>query len=289
MPHLRLTFPAIGTHWVIELQSEKSKKEIENLILDRIEEFDQTYSRFRRDSLVWKISTKAGEYKFPPDSKELFNLYDKLYRVTDGSFSLLIGQTLDEAGYNANYSLTPGKITKLPKPEDIFMFDYPVLTVKKPHILDFGGLGKGYLIDILSKLLVKNQISSFTIDAGGDLYTQNPKDPLKIGLENPKNENQVIGTVQMRDGSICASSGNRRKWDRFHHIFDAKTLKPSDRILASWAISENALTADAMATSLFLLSPEKLLKYFSFEYLILNNDFTVEKSRGFNAELFTQN
>lgn len=289
MPQHIFSFPAIGTHWAIELQTNLPKSEIEKEILSRIEEFDRTYSRFRKDSLVWQISKEPGKYKFPPDSREMFNLYEKLYQITGGSFSLLIGSALSEAGYDAEYSLTPKKINKLPKPEEIYSFDYPVLTVKKPHILDFGGVGKGYLIDIISNLLIENGINSFSIDAGGDIYCQGMEKPLRVGLENPKDEKQVIGVVEIMDKSICASSGNRRKWKEFHHIFDAKTLKPSNKIIGSWVIAENALIADAIATCLFLIPAEKLLKYFNFEYLILNPDFTVQKSNGFKAELFTKN
>ncbi len=287
MNSFQLAFEAIGTHWVIDCFSAPiSQEETLSVISKRIEEFDKTYSRFRKDSLVWKISEKKGEYTFPPDAKDLFSLYNKLELITNGAFTLLIGKTLDEAGYDSDYSLKSKIITKLPKSSEIYSFDYPNLLVRKPFILDFGGLGKGYLIDIIANLLLENGINIFTIDGGGDIYYKNDEKSLSVGLEHPGNFKQVIGIAKIKNQSIAASAGNRRAWDRFHHIINANSLKSPDKILATWVIADDAVTADGIATCLFFVSSEKLLKYFDFEYLILNPDYTFKKSKNFPAELF---
>lgn len=289
MTKQQLVFEAIGTHWVIDcFDVSIPKSNLEKIILERIEEFDKTYSRFRNDSLVTKISKRNGKYKFPSDSKEFFLLYDKLSKITNNKFTLLIGNTLDEAGYDSNYSLKPKKLNKLPEASEIFNFDFPILTVKKPYILDFGGLGKGYLIDIIADLLEDNKINSYVIDGGGDMYfKRQDRKSLKVGLENPMNEKQVLGVVNLESNlSICASSGNRRRWKGFHHIIDPTNLTSPDSILATWVVAKKSIIADGIATCLFFESPKKLLKYFNFEYFILYPDYTFEKSKKFNADLF---
>lgn len=287
MENFSLSFEAIGSHWVVDcFNSPVKKNKIHSLLLERAEEFDKTYSRFRKDSLVWQISEKAGEYKFPSDSKLLFQLYEKLGSITAERFTPLIGNTLSEAGYDHSYSLKSGKINKVPEISSIYSWEYPILTVKKPHILDFGGLGKGYLIDIFSDLLLKNGVNSFCIDGGGDMYCHNLSEPLKVGLENPKDFKQVIGVIEVNNKSICASSGNRRKWGKYHHIMDPRSLKSPDSVLATWVVAKDAITADGLATCLFLEEPQKLVKYFDFEYLILKPNLTFSKSKNFTAELF---
>lgn len=287
MNSFQLAFEAIGTHWVIDcFNASISREKTQALILRRIEEFDKTYSRFRKDSLVWKISEKKGMYEFPSDAKDLFSLYEKFELITNGAFTLLIGKTLVEAGYDSKYKLKPGKINKLPKSSEVYSYSHPILTVKKPFILDFGGLGKGYLIDIIANLFLENNICTFTIDGGGDIYYKNNEKDLPVGLEHPRNFKQVIGIAKIKNQSIAASSGNRRAWDKFHHIIDANTLKSPDEILATWVVSNNAVSADGLATCLFFASADKLLKYFEFEYLILYPDYSFKKSKGFPAELF---
>lgn len=292
MRSFEFDFSAIGTTWKIscyEVNSKISQDILLSKIKDRIEIFDKTYSRFRKDSLVWKISQKAGEYEFPPDAKELFALYEQLYKITDGKFTLLIGNTLDEAGYDANYSLIPGKLNKVPKTSSVYSFDYPNLTIKKPYILDFGGLGKGYLVDIISEILIENGVKSFCVNGSGDIfYKTRTTKPLRVGLENPKDFKQVIGVAEIRDQSICASSGSKRKWGKYHHIMDPHSLSSPQNILATWVIAKNALIADGLATCLFLVPKEKLEKYFEFESVILYSDFSIEKSRNFPGQLFTK-
>jgi len=153
----KFEFDAIGTSWVIDCLDVPSNSDvalIKKQILDRIEIFDKTYSRFRKDSLIWKIKENPkGDYEFPADAKDLFILYKKFYQITKGKITLLIGSTLEELGYDYNYTLKSIKsISKIPKEDDVFIYDHPVLTSKRPHVLDFGAIGKGYLIDIISKI-----------------------------------------------------------------------------------------------------------------------------------------
>lgn len=290
MNSFQLAFEAIGTHWVIDCyHSDLSKKEqVLSLIVKRIEDFDKTYSRFRRDSLVWKISKKKGEYLFPKDSHKFFSLYDQFYKITDGKFTLLIGNSLDEAGYDADYSLVPRKMHKVPDVNSVYSFDYPTLSIKKPYILDFGGLGKGYLIDILADLLIEQGLNSFCINGGGDILYKGLDKPLRVGLENPNNFKEVIGIAKIVDQSIAASSSSRRKWSNFHHIINPHTLESPMDILSTWVVAKDGLIADAIATCLFLVSREKLEKYFKFESIILYSDFSVSKSKNFPGELFTK-
>ncbi len=290
MRSAKFAFESIGTHWVVdcyEITSKITNSQLLEKIESRIDEFDKTYSRFRKDSLVWEISQKEGEYIFPPDAEKFFRFYNTFYHLTSGKFTLLIGNTLDEAGYDSKYSLIPRKINLVPEIDSILSYDHPKLKINKPYILDFGGLGKGYLIDIIAKLLREEKIFSFCIDAGGDIfYETRNKNPLTVGLEHPENKDQVIGVIKIINESICASSGNRRAWDKYHHIIDPEKLESPKEVLSTWVVAKEAILADGIATSLFLTSPKKIQKYFDFEYLILFPDYTFEKSNGFNAELF---
>ena len=283
------SFEAIGTSWVIDIDDINLKKQkiLEQEILRRIEEFDKTYSRFREDSLIFRISKSPGNYVFPKEDKVLFELYKKLYNLSGGLFTPLVGNLLEDAGYDANYSLTPKKLRKVLMWEEVMKYSHPNLNIKKPITLDFGAAGKGYLIDIVGGILEKAGIKSFCIDGGGDiLYKNASKKSIKIGLEHPKDINQVIGVVELLNESICGSSTNRRSWGRFHHILNPRTRTPEANILSVWVIAKTALLADGLTTTLFFVDPEKLKKEFNFEYLILYPDFTIKKSANFSAELY---
>lgn len=286
-----LVFEAIGTRWQIDFYSfvsQETTSKVFGLIKKRIDKFDKNYSRFRNDSFIKKMSYTKQRLKMPKDAKTIFDLYQKLYKITNGLFTPLVGSFLEDIGYDADYSLVPkNTLRQIPKWENAIEYNYPYIKLKQDAVVDIGAIGKGYLIDIIGEFLIKNRIDSFCIDAGGDMLIKNyPQIGMKIGLENPNNLSQVIGIATLNNASICASSGSRRKWANFHHIINPKNLQSPTEIIATWVISKSALIADAMATCLFLVDKSKLQNCYSFEYLILKKDFSFEKSFGFNAQLF---
>jgi thiamine biosynthesis lipoprotein len=286
----KLEIEGIGSRWIIQIFDEIDSGWLSDIKLKIeicIEKFDKNYSRFRKDSLIYRMSKSSGIFDLPDDAKPMFDLYQKLNLITSGLFTPLIGRVMEESGYDANYSLVSKKINTLPRWDEVLSYNFSSIEMKIPFTLDLGGIGKGYLIDIVSNILKLNSIQNYSVYAGGDLiFKTNQSRKLKVGLENPENIKQVIGAVEIKNKSICGSAGNRRKWGKYHHIINPKTKSSNWDILATWVIAEEAIIADAMATSLFLVEPAKLIRDFDFEYLILNNDFSVNKSAGFNVELF---
>lgn len=285
-----IEFEAIGTSWKIYIRDTLSNEAIEEkrkAILDRIEAFDKNYSRFRSDSLVTEMATEPGIYTLPDDAQPMLSMYEKLYTRTDGQFTPLIGQALSDAGYDAKYSFAEKELRSPPRWNDVLVYKFPYLTLKKPALLDFGGLGKGYLIDIVGEIIERHNINSYLIDAGGDMKQKDASDNhLRIGLEHPHDFSKVLGVAYLRNNCLSGSAGNRRVWGRFHHILNPHTLESPRHIASVWTTANTSLLADAMATCLFFVPPEKL-KEFEFEYLIINKDLSWTMSDGFRGEIFT--
>jgi thiamine biosynthesis lipoprotein len=233
------------------------------------------------------MSKSVGVYTLPEDAKNLLNTYEQFYQATNGSVTPLIGDTMEQAGYDTNYSLVAGDLTSPPTWGDSLHYEYPNLEIKNPVMLDFGAAGKGYLTDIIGELLKSFGVTSFCIDAGGDILQQSEDNQfLEIGLENPSDTTQVIGIVKINNQSLCASAGNRRKWEGFTHIIDPHTKTSPENILATWVIAKTGLLADGLSTCLFFTNGKQLQSQFNFEYLILYKDHSIESSKQFNAELF---
>lgn len=286
-----IEFLATGTKWQVDFLDNiplSELQKIETALKARAEEFEENYSRFRESSLVSKMSQAKGVYELPPDGKKLFDTYLELSKITNESFTPLVGRLLVDAGYDKELSFRKkNELENLPKLSSVLDYEFPKLTIKKQWQLDFGAAGKGYLVDILGKLLDERGIKDFCIDAGGDiLHRTSSGRVLRVGLENPDDPNQVIGVVDLGNQSICGSSGNRRRWGNFHHIINPTTLQSPATTLSTWVIADTTILADGLATCLFFSAVKTLQEHFSFEYLVLNSDFTVEKSRDLKAELF---
>ncbi len=287
-----ITFEAIGTNWIVDIYesiSSAKHQTLKDLISARIAAFDRAYSRFRANSLVSQISKSAGRYDLPADSVALVQLYRKLYDTTDGLVTPLIGNLLEDSGYDAEYSFVPKTLRPVPAWDTVLSFDGCRLTTTTPVTLDFGAAGKGYLVDIVGELLEVHDINRYCVNAGGDIRFRHPTKPLIVGLEHPDDPTRVIGTVELRNQSICASATNRRAWRHYHHVMDPKTLNSTDQVRATWVVAASTMLADGIATALFFVNPERLTGFGPFDYAVIGtkaSGATIVCSDFFTERLF---
>jgi thiamine biosynthesis lipoprotein len=277
-------FEAIGTSWEITSQDDFDITPIKK----EIEDYDNYFSRFKKDSFISQFAEKKGIFEVREDLTTLLLMYLPLYHLTAGLFTPLIGQQLVEAGYDSNYSLKEKKLHDIPELTDVIeVLDSTHIELKKPVLLDIGAVGKGYLIDKVVTLMENSGQSEFVVDAGGDIFVHSQTNtPEIIGLEHPDDVTMVLGTIPVVNKGICGSAGNRRKWGRFHHIINPKTHSSPEHILAVWVVASSTAVADGLSTALFFVKPEILLKQYRFEYVVVYSDGTFQHSNPFSGELF---
>lgn len=290
----RFRFSAIGTSWEV-VTPEPLDPDVADAVVERVEDFDQTYSRFRSDSLVAAMTAAStgGEFLFPPDAVALFDLYDQLHTITDGAVDPLVGRDLEMLGYDAGYTLRalPPEVraaerSSRPRWTADVERDGHVLRTRRPVVVDVGAAGKGHLVDLVTTLLHKAGIDHCTVDAGGDLRHTGPQ-PLRVGLEHPTRPGRVVGVISVRDQALCASAVNRRAWGPgLHHVVDPRTGTPIHQVIATWAVAETALLADGLATALFFTSGAKLRHCFSFSSVQMLADHSLVSSPDLHHHLF---
>lgn len=225
-------------------------------------------------------------YEFPEDVAELVRLYERLYELTDGAVTPLVGQSLSALGYDKSYSLHAGAPQKVQAWDDVMRWDGRVITTSRPLELDFGAAGKGYLVDVVASILDEYGVHDFVIDASGDIRTSGQATQI-IGLENPYDTTMVIGTVELHDASLCASATNRRSWGNgLHHVIDGHTGKPTEDVVATWVVADSTALADGLATALFFVEPDKLQSIGRFQFVRLLANGSVESSDDFVGQLF---
>jgi thiamine biosynthesis lipoprotein len=224
----RYSFDAIGTQWEVDTDLPLPAI-VRQRIKARVEAFDQTYSRFRADSLVSRVATAqaGGCFTFPADSPALFNLYDQLHGLTSGAVDPLVGRRLEQLGYDLRYSLQPVPGWQAAGPDSIcwpreVLRHGSVIHTQGPLLLDVGAAGKGQLVDSIASLVRAADVRAATVDAGGDMRHFGPV-PVRVGLEHPLDPTRVVGVVELRNaapgGRACTTcsmpagaSRQRRCW-----------------------------------------------------------------------------
>lgn len=279
-------FEALGTFWEVASKRPISD-EVKAAVIKELSLFELTYSRFISDSFVSMIAKNPGTYTFAQSADEIFSFYEDLYALTGGKVTPLVGDMLASAGYDAQYSLKPAEIIKaIPPYEQVVRRQGNVITTKQPVTFDIGAAGKGYAVDMITKVLLDGGYDDFLVDASGDMRAVGGVVE-SVGLEDPRNSEEVIGIVKLHNKALCASAVNRRAWGDWHHVVDPKTGAPTRQILATWVVADSTMIADGLATALFFVAPEVLSTKYNYEYLRMHADGSVEYSDYFAGGLFS--
>lgn len=131
--------------------------------------------------------------------------------------------------------------------------------------ISLGGIAKGYAVDRASKVLLDGGLTSFYMQAGGDLYTHGHKpdgSPWMAGIRDPRGpEGDYFAVMPVNDHAFSTAGDYERAYivggQRYHHIIDPHTGYPAtaSRSVTIWA--PTALQADAIDDAVFILGPEK--------------------------------
>lgn len=280
-------FEAIGTAWQIDT-AEPLAPDTTAAVEGRIKRFDKVWSRFRPDSVVSQIAESGGTWIFDDSDALLLDFYAELYVLSDGAVTPLVGRTLADLGYDADYSLRAVAEPATVPPWDTFEWIRPELVTIEPVLLDVGAAGKGLLVDLVSTVLSSHGLNQFTIDASGDIYHHGTT-PIRVALEDPRDPSRAIGVADLDpELALCASATNRRAWgDGLHHVLDGRTGRPTNEIIATWVVAESCMWADGLATAHFLTDPARLVSRFEHEFVRMHADGRVEWSPDFPGEVFS--
>lgn len=278
-------FDAIGTVWQIDT-AEPLGDARRSAVSARIEDYDRTWSRFRDDSAV-SLLRSGGAHVFPAEAGELFALYDALDELTGGGITPFVGGALEQLGYDPAYSLVPrGPAAPAPSWSAARGGEPDELRVEAGTVLDVGAAGKGQLVDLVLAELAATGVEHALVDASGDMRGIGAG-AYRVGLEHPWNSALALGVAVPGERALCGSASNRRAWgDGLHHVLDGRTGMPVETIVATWAVAESALLADALATALFVCPPETLAKRFDFDFVRVRSDGTLHYSSSFPGEVF---
>jgi thiamine biosynthesis lipoprotein len=140
-----------------------------------------------------------------------------------------------------------------------------VMLAKEKTQIGLGGIAKGYAVDMAARVLEKAGLSSFFVQAGGDLLARGLKPDgteWQAGVRDPRGpEGKWFAKLPLSDHAFSTAGDYERAYvvggKRYHHIIDPRTGSPAMacRSVTIWA--PTALLADELDDAVFILGPEK--------------------------------
>lgn len=256
----------LGTY--VRIKVYKMEKERAKGVIDRafkeIARIDSITSTFSQESEVFRLNRK-GKGVVSSDLKRMIEKALYISEITDGAFDITVYPLEELWGfYTGRYRVPTDSEIR----ETLKSVNYKNVVVKGDSVyllhhtrIDLAGIAKGYAVDRAVEVLKREGIDCGLVDAGGDIRVFGRKrGGFRIGLKHPRKEG-IFKVFKIKEGAI-ATSGDYEKFfikrgKRYCHIIDPHTGYPAHRCVSATILTDKAMTADALATALFVLGPDR--------------------------------
>lgn len=256
------------------------------IVFDEIKRIESLLSKYIPASEI-SILNNTGKVKASAETIFVVKKAQGFSRSSEGAFDITVGPLVDLWGFtNRDYRIPQAQeiqdrlkvigSNKIIVNEEENMIQLPFQGMK----VDVGGIAKGFAVDRAVKKLKEQGITSCLIALAGDIYCLGKKfgSPWRVAIRNPRAQG-TIGSVALEDKAISTSGDYEqyfiRDKRRYSHIIDPRTGYPAQSSIVSVTVlAQDCLTADALATTIFVLGKEKgteFAKKFSGVKVIIKN------------------
>jgi FAD:protein FMN transferase len=255
---------AILKAWVPEKQADDAAKEVTTIL----RELHHRINLFDPESELAALNRTASAEPFRC-SDELWALLQecrRAWRETDGAFDVSVGPLMRLWGHHRKRETLPSaaEITEalgLIGLQQV-TFDDAKHTVRFPKpgmYLDFGGIAKGYALQLVVDVLRDRGITPALVDLGGNVAGRGVppgRDAFVIGVRDPFATDELLGTLEVRDRAVATSGNYERQiviqGRTIQHIVDPRTGHPVSRFAGVTIITPRPVNSDIYSTAVFV-------------------------------------
>ena len=237
-------------------------------------EIQQMFQAMHRDWHAWepgrlvdinKAFSEGRSATADDDIVEMVRRSQVIEASTSGRFNPAIGALIRLWGFHtSDYPIegpppSQAQISEIldqhPSSRDIHINGLELSSDNPAVQLDFGGIAKGYAVDLTIARLRALGINNAIVNAGGDLRAigTHGDRPWRVAVRKPGGGN--VGSVQVDGDEAIFTSGNYERFrqdqlERYPHILDPATGWPAQDIASVTVITDEGILADAAATAL---------------------------------------
>jgi FAD:protein FMN transferase len=256
----------VMTHKAFGLQAEDGVE----AVCQEVARIEGQLSRFLPDSDISRVNCSAGikSEKISFDTFQVLSRAVEFSRSFPGCFDVTIEPLVNLWNKWKESSAQPVESSiqqalPLVNYQDLLL-DPGEITAGLRNVaqsIDLGGIGKGFTGDKILEVYKEFGLSSAYSNLGGNMVTLGAKpdgSPWHVGIQHPRQENKIIGSVCVVNQSVVTSGDYQRYFidrqgNRRHHILNPTTGYPAESGLISVSIiAEESLAADTLSTILFV-------------------------------------
>ena len=265
----------MGTSTVVEVLAKDSQQadQCSQRVFNEMHRIDDLMSPYIEQSELADINRNAARHGVKI-SRELFDLIKRsieFSELSNGAFDITFASVGHLYDYRMKQHPTDRQIKnqlnainykniKLNDAQTSISFSH------KNTRIDLGGIAKGYAVDKAIKILKDCGMRNALVSAGGDSRILGDKNgrPWVMGVRHPRDKSKVVVSIPLSDSAISTSGDYERYFikngTRYYHIIKPSTGQSADQTWSVSVLANEAITSDALSTTLFVLGTEKALK-----------------------------
>ncbi len=268
--------PAMGTSFEVYVYAPDRERasELFEAAFDEIERVEQALSNYRSSSELSRINAIAADAPVVTDP-EVFALLERAFdysRQSDGAFDVTVGKLMKAWGffrgagrYPSNEELARAREQTGLQRVKLDQRARSAFFLTRGIELDLGGIGKGYALDCVARVLRDAGVTAALINSGSSSIYAIGAPPGKAGwpvrVSDPLDRTRILSTILLKDQSL-STSGNYEKFFQLNgrtycHIMDPRSGRPVEGMLQTSVIAPEATDSDALSTAVFVMGPER--------------------------------
>jgi thiamine biosynthesis lipoprotein len=220
---------------------------------------------------VFRINQSSGTewVSVSPETLEVIQKAKEISTLSEGAFDITVAP-LTQIWRAAREKGVPPSVEEVDRLLPLVNFREMVIAPegriflrKKGMAVDLGGIAKGFVVDKAFEILQSLGHKNLIVNAGGDLRVGGTRfnQPWTIGIQHPRESQKIMARVSLADSAL-ATSGNYEKFfmyqgRRYGHIFNPRDGFPTEVCQSVSILHQDCMTADAIATAVFVLGPER--------------------------------
>ena len=267
-------------------------------VFAEIRRIEALMSTYIDDSEISRINDNAAVSAVAISDEMALLVERSLYfsRISDGAFDI----TYASIGYRYDYR-------KRQQPDDSTVaanlpaIDYRHIELDNGRIrfrnagvrIDLGGIAKGYAVDRAATIVEACGVEQAMISAGGDsrIIGDRGERPWVIGIRHPRDQAEIALRLPLSDSAISTSGDYERFFiengERVHHIINPATGRAARGTWSTTVTGPDAMTTDALSTTIFILGAAKGLALIEsldgIDAIIIDSNGKLHYSSGFEA------
>lgn len=237
---------------------------------DEVRRIDAFLSNYKPDSELSRLNRDAYERTVPISSEmaDLLAACLRYHRLSEGAFDITVGALVETWGFFRGNGETPSWwslwLARRKVGSRYVDLDREKRTVKFLRAglsLDPGAIGKGYAVDRAVAVLREYGIERALVSAGtSSIYALGaPPDEKRgwnVSIRDPSGESGSVSAIALKDQSLSSSGSDEKFFEaagkRYAHIFDPRTGRPAEGMLAVSVITPQTIDSEAWTTTVFV-------------------------------------